>query len=153
MIVDTVSSNTWCPLTDSNVCQTANASCSDGLAFDPEDSTSLRLLSNGSFPVTYSTGQAAGVYISNAISICSATIGNLTLGPPANLSGPIGNGLLGMGYDSLEALAHNSGVQFPGILTRLKQAGSVARRAFTVYMNDLEAGVGSILIGGIDDAM
>jgi hypothetical protein len=72
------------------------------------------------------------------------------MGLAANLSGPLSNGLLGMGYDSLEILAESSGIQFPGILTRLQQAGIIARRAFSVYLDDQKAGAGSILFGGID---
>ncbi|OCT47801.1 putative aspartic-type endopeptidase OPSB [Cladophialophora carrionii] len=148
--VDTGSSNTWFPSVDSNPCQAANGSCVDGVAFDPNESSSLRYLSNGSFAVAYGTGQATGDYISDSVKIGPATINNLTLGLAANLSAPFANGLLGMGYDSLETLAASSGIQFPGVLTRLKQAGVIARRAFSVYLDDQEAGVGSILFGGID---
>lgn len=57
-----------------------------------------------------------------------------------------------MGYDSFEALAANSGVQFPGVLTSLKQAGIIDRRAFSVYLDDQEAGIGSIVFGGYDSS-
>ncbi|KIW69189.1 hypothetical protein PV04_05082 [Phialophora macrospora] len=148
--VDTGSSNTWFPSVDSNSCQAANGSCGVGIAFDPEDSSSLRFLSNNSFAVAYGTGQATGDYISDTFRVGPATISNLTMGLAANLSGPLANGLLGMGYDSLESLAASSGIEFPGLLTSLKQAGVISRRAFSVYLDDQEAGAGSILFGGID---
>ncbi|KAJ9611142.1 hypothetical protein H2200_004325 [Cladophialophora chaetospira] len=150
LFVDTGSSNTWFPSVDSSACQAANGSCYGGIGFDPAHSSSLQFLNNGSFEAAYGTGQATGDYITDTLSIGSATVNNLTMGLAANISGPISNGLLGMGYDSLESLAQTSGVQFPGVLTLLQQAGVIARRAFSVYLDDQESGVGSILFGGID---
>lgn len=151
LIVDTGSSNTWFPSIDSNLCQVAGG-CPAGIAYDPNNSSSFQLLSNGTFRIAYATGQATGDYISDTFDIGPASISSLTLGLADNAAGPLTFGIMGMGYESSESLGGTVSVPFPGVLTSLKQAGLIDRRAFSVYLDDQEAGIGSIIFGGYDSS-
>ena len=59
-----------------------------------------------------------------------------------------------MGLDSLQALAALYGPQneVPGILDAMVKTGAIDRRAFGLYLDDEEAGKGSVTLGGIDNS-
>lgn len=59
---------------------------------------------------------------------------------------------LQVGLDNLEGTALLLNYLHPGIVDALYNVGAIERRAFSVYLNDLEAGKGNILFGGIDQA-
>jgi hypothetical protein len=61
-------------------------------------------------------------------------------------------GLMGVGMRSLES-GYQSGVLpngSPTVIDSLVSAGLIERAAFSLWLNDLDAGTGSILFGGID---
>ncbi len=59
------------------------------------------------------------------------------------------NGILGMGYTALQ-YGDQRGYTYPTILDRLYTLGQIQRHAFSLYLNDRNAGKGSILFRGID---
>lgn len=61
--------------------------------------------------------------------------------------------ILGIGLDSLQRKAQmGAGPEVPGVLDGLASSGAISRRAFSLYLDDQEAELGSILFGGIDSS-
>lgn len=60
-------------------------------------------------------------------------------------------GILGVGYPGDQVLAPK-GFEVPTIIDQLVQIGQINRRAFSLYLDDQQAGKGSILFGGIDSS-
>jgi hypothetical protein len=149
--IDTGSSNVWIPASDSAPCQVAGG-CPRGIAFDASSSSSVSFISNNTFQVAYGTGAAIGDFITDTLRFGPAALEDFTLGLASNFTF-FRTGLLGIGYDALEAPSVNNAVpRFPGVVTSLKQAGMIDRRAFSFYFDDVEAGTGSVVFGGIDRA-
>ncbi len=58
-----------------------------------------------------------------------------------------------MGFANHEALAGQTGSQYPSVVDQLAAQGLVAVKAFSLYLNDRGAAAGSILFGGLDTDM
>jgi hypothetical protein len=59
-------------------------------------------------------------------------------------------GYWGVGYAAEEVIAASEGVVLPSLIDNLYAQGIINRRAFSLYLDDQEAGTGSILFGGVD---
>ncbi len=53
---------------------------------------------------------------------------------------------MGVGYDTNEA----SDNVYPTIMDNLKSNGVTNRKAYSLYLNDLQANTGAIIFGGVD---
>lgn len=60
-------------------------------------------------------------------------------------------GIWGIGYPAAENLA-SRGYQVPTITDHLVELGYIHRKAFSLYLDDQDAGTGSIIFGGIDSS-
>jgi hypothetical protein len=64
------------------------------------------------------------------------------------------SGLMGIGYDaneaSLDPEAETVPFEYPGIIDSMVSQGLISSKAYSLYLNDLEASTGSIIFGGID---
>lgn len=115
-------------------------------------SSSFKVVRADEFDIQYlDQSGATGDYISDNFQIGGATIKALEMGLAYNAT--IGTGLIGIGYTRNEASdsSHN-GVPFtyPSILDSMVSQGLIARKAYSLYLNDLEASTGSIIFGGLD---
>lgn len=56
---------------------------------------------------------------------------------------------MGIGYDSNESGTAPNGT-YPSVMDNLVDQGIIARKAYSLYLNDLESNRGSVVFGGID---
>lgn len=155
LVVDTGSSDLWVPYAQSDTCQDVqDGGCPFG-AFHPlESSTFVQISDYGYFNISYdsaNTGEV-GLYFNDTLRVAGVELPEFTVGLAVDDS--IGQGILGVGYASLESIAYNSDFEyeFPTIIDALVSQGNIERHAFSLYLNDVEADSGSILFGGIDTA-
>lgn len=155
--IDTGSSDIW--MFGVNSCDQTKYLCAGGV-FNESSSTSITILSRGTFRIQYFT-QGSGVigdYISDNFGIGSQTINNLTMGV-ASKAVSVNTGIMGIGFDTDEAayasaIAHgDTNVQpYANLLDVMKSQGLVDSRSYSLYLDDLEAATGSIVFGGYDKA-
>ena len=104
---------------------------------------------NKPFTRTYGGGQDFGDYFTDVVGIQGATLTNTTA---ALVSQAVGNansgGILGVGLLARNRTLGTS--PFPIIYQQLVAAGYTRSQAFRIYLNQLDAGQGSILFGGVD---
>lgn len=152
--VDTGSSDTWLISNSSNLCDQAE-NCVLGVAFDTSESSSLNYLDKP-FNATYYTGASnTGTFIEDQFSFLmgpdvAETISNMTLGLADEVY--VYQSFLGLGFDALEEtnFEGNDKYSYPGILSQLVDQGTIDRKLFSLYMNDINADNGSLTFGGID---
>jgi hypothetical protein len=155
--IDTGSSDVW--MFGVNSCDSTTSTCSGG-EFDETASTSLTLLSEGTFKIQYFT-QGSGVegdYIADTFSIGQETVKNLTMGV-ASLAVSVNTGIMGIGFNTNEAGYASEVAQgitgatpYPNLLDVMKSQGLVGTRSYSLYLDDLDAVTGSIVFGGYDKA-
>lgn len=99
----------------------------------------------GGFDITYADGTGSmGDYISDNFVISGATVKSLEMGLAFNTS--VGVGIMGIGYDTNEATRR----VYPNLIDQLVSQSLINTKAYSLYLDDLEASTGSIIFGGID---
>ncbi|KAF2489549.1 acid protease [Lophium mytilinum] len=134
--------------------------------FNPNISTTYTpLISLDPFVSRYGQGNQNGTYLADTISLGVTTEANLTMAliPPPGMGGPPYN-LLGLDFDDgemrpqLAEIAANYTIPesdlptYPNFVTTLKNQGSIRKRAYSLYLNSLNARFGELLFGAIDTA-
>lgn len=64
------------------------------------------------------------------------------------LAGYDPHGVMGIGYDSNETPGPNG--KYPSVMDNLVTEGIISRKAYSLYLNDLQSDRGSVIFGGID---
>jgi Eukaryotic aspartyl protease len=107
----------------------------------------------GGFFIQYlDTTTAEGDYISETFALKGSPaatglqMGLVTFTNQTAQPGQGVHGLLGIGYDTLEA----SSTQYPNFPDQLVAQGLIDSKAYSLYLDDLTVTAGSILFGGID---
>jgi hypothetical protein len=125
---------------------------------NPSKSSTYKLVDQNAFNIEYQDQSGAtGDYITDTFSIGGITIKNVEMGLAYNSSSPVG--VMGIGYDINEA--SNSGPSstdpsapaafvYPSIIDTMVSQGLIASKAYSLYLDDLEASTGSIIFGGLD---
>jgi hypothetical protein len=57
---------------------------------------------------------------------------------------------MGVGFDTNEAPNLSQDGRYPTVLDNMKTAGIINRKAYSLYLNDLQANKGAIIFGGVD---
>lgn len=57
---------------------------------------------------------------------------------------------MGVGFDTNEAANQNPEGVYPSVMDNLQSAGIIHRKAYSLYLNDLQADKGAIIFGGVD---
>ena len=152
--LDTGSSDLWVPGSASPAC-TGQQGCPYG-SFDRTKSSTFVALSDqtGSFNISYdSPGDSdAGIYFSDTVSFAGVNLNNMTIGLATYDAD--NQGLMGVGFDTLESGYQREVFQqpYPTVIDALLTAGTIQRRAFSLWLDDLAASTGTILFGGVDTA-
>jgi Eukaryotic aspartyl protease len=103
------------------------------------------LIQQGGFKIVYGDGTgSSGDLISDNFGIGGSTIKSLEIGLATETT--VDFGLMGIGYDTNEAEA----ITYPNFIDDLITQGLINYKAYSLYLDDLEASSGSILFGGID---
>lgn len=61
-------------------------------------------------------------------------------------------GILGIGFEGRQAGVGRGEQPYPGLVTRMVEQDLINSRAYSIWLNDLDAEEGEILFGGIDTA-
>lgn len=120
---------------------------------DQTKSSTYKLVDEGAFQITYGDNTGAnGDYITDTMSIGGATITALEMGLAYNASSA--TGVMGIGYDINEASDNSQGqvnpFVYPSIIDTMVSQGLINTKAYSLYLDDLEASTGSIIFGGYD---
>lgn len=157
LAIDTGSSDVWVLDVSTDACTDPSIQdqYQDGCAttYDPSKSLSYKDVDPNGFSIQYGDGTAAqGDYITDDLEIGGATIKALEMGLAFNST--LFTGLLGIGYDLNEASNSLSGdgnsFVYPSIIDTMVNQSLISTRAYSLYLDDLQASTGSIIFGGID---
>ena len=147
--IDTGSSDLWTNSAQSTLCQSRYDPCSVSGTYDPDKSSSSKLISSD-FNISYVDGTGAlGDYRSDTLNIGGAKLENLQFGLGLDSSSP--EGILGIGYPINEIQVNrNNKKQYSNVPQAMVDAQLIQSSAYSLWLDDLESSTGSILFGGID---
>ncbi|MCJ1384559.1 hypothetical protein MMC17_007676 [Xylographa soralifera] len=126
--------------------------CTAYSSYDPTKSSTFIL---GTVPYTQSYGEgsfANGFMANETLSIAGITVSNFTFAAVNQFS--IDDNVFGVGYPTQEGIVikNISQPQYLNGASALKSAGLIEASAYSIWLNDISAGKGSVLFGGVDTA-
>ncbi|KAK9363892.1 aspartic peptidase domain-containing protein [Lipomyces starkeyi] len=143
--LDTGSSDLWVQASTNPFCAAKRTNCEESGTFNAAESSTFSQLQNDPFSISYvDTTAAEGIYATDTLEIGNATIDNFVFGYAENSNSSLG--VLGVSF----TLDEQSNQSYPNLPYRLKLDGIIDLVAYSLWLNDLDANVGSILFGGID---
>lgn len=102
---------------------------------------------NNDFLIQYAdSSAAAGYYFTDTITIGKSSIKQQQMGLAIETS--VGSGIMGLGYATNEAAQQ----EYASIIDQMVSQGVINTKAYSLYLDDLQASSGSIIFGGIDTA-
>jgi len=119
----------------------------------PDDSTSAVLIAEDEFSIQYVTpgSGVAGDYIADTFRLDGITLKNLTLAV-ATEAESVTTGIMGIGFSSGESWVAEGGDAYPNIIDVMVSENLINTRAYSLYLDDLQADTGIALFGGYDKA-
>ncbi|RYC61444.1 hypothetical protein CHU98_g4771 [Xylaria longipes] len=148
LILDTGSSDVWVLDTNADLCQSRSLQSIYGTClatYEPTDSSTYKVVDQDAFSIQYLDGSGAGGdYIKDTLHIAGTSIEALQVGLAENST--INSGLLGIGFNANVA----ADIPYPNIVDLFVQQDLIAIRAYSLYLDDLNAETGTVLFGGID---
>lgn len=91
-----------------------------------------------------------GDYITDDFHIGGVTIKNLTMAVATDAK-VVPTGIMGIGFDTEESIVVEEHAKpYPNIIDLMVEQGLINTRAYSLWLNDLEARSGSVLFGGYD---
>ena len=92
---------------------------------------------------------AAGDYVTDTFRIGGATVEDFQFGIGYESTSP--EGILGIGYTINEVAVNRAGLDaYPNLPQKLLDDKAINTNAYSLWLNDLDASMGSILFGGVD---
>ena len=151
MHIDTGSSDLWCNSASSSLCQQNPDPCSASGTYDSSSSSTYNLVNNN-FNISYVDGSgASGDYATDTLSIGGQSLANFQFG--VGTESTSNEGVLGIGYATNEVQVNrNQQTGYPNLPSAMVEAGLIQSNSFSLWLNDLEAGSGQILFGGVNTA-
>ncbi|KAI7855733.1 aspartic peptidase domain-containing protein [Circinella umbellata] len=174
--LDTGSADLWVPSTD---CPTSQCPYT---RFDATKSSTFNS-STEAFGIVYGIGSVNGTYVKDTVSVAGVSVQNQQFGlasttadiltNPTTLGGsgtdvttdnsttessgsdgPIGNGILGLGYPKLTAASNQGEPAYNPFVFNLMDQKLIQQPIFSVYMNnpDEQGWVGEVIFGGTDSS-
>jgi candidapepsin/yapsin 1 len=131
--------------------------CTQYGSFNTEASDSFkRNESAPSFQIQYADGtDAYGIWGTDTVVIGNTSVESLSFAVANNTSSDVG--VLGIGLPGLEVTNSNarsaaSAYQYANLPIKLREQGSIAKAAYSVYLGRQTASTGTILFGAVDHA-
>lgn len=145
--IDTGSSDVWMSSSQADFREGAVA---DGGTFNQAASSTYKALSSPAFNITYVDGTGStGNYFTDQFIIAGTTLNNLEMGLATDTT--IGTGIMGVGFDNDEAVCRTIPCNsYPSVIDQLVTQKKINSKAYSLWLNDLDANTGSILFGGVD---
>lgn len=150
--LDTGSSDIWVANINSDACvQTQGQACALG-ALDTQASSTFVELASNSFQISYVDGSTIqGDYFADTLVLGEngPKLENMTMAVADKASR--GLGIMGIAYSAGESIAaKDPNSIYPNVIDELVLQGHINSRAYSLYLNDLNADGGTILFGGVD---
>src|SRR3984957_10006199 len=151
MHIDTGSSDLWCNTASSSLCQENPDPCTASGTYDSSSSSTYKFVNNN-FNISYVDGSgASGDYVTDTLSIGGQTLSDFQFG--IGTQSTSSEGVLGIGYTSNEIQVNRNQQQaYPNLPAAMVDAGLIQSNAYSLWLNDLDAGTGQILFGGVNTA-
>ncbi|EEA21956.1 hypothetical protein TMatcc_008621 [Talaromyces marneffei ATCC 18224] len=149
LVLDTGSSDVW--FFGPNSCNAQTSDCLGGI-YDPSKSSTVQLFEpTGGFFIQYGTPNSSvtGNYILDNFSVGEASVKNLTMAYATNAQ-YVPTGIMGIGFDTNEAITGEGGQPYPNFVDILKSQNVISTRAYSLWLNDLDSKTGNCLFGGYD---
>ena len=147
--IDTGSSDLWANSPNSDLCEDFRNPCQVSGTYDPNQSSSAKLVSRD-FNISYVDGSGAiGDYIADTLHIGGQDLPDLQFGLGLSSTSP--EGILGIGYPSNEVQVNrNNKNSYANLPQALSDAKLTRSSAYSLWLDDLNSSTGSILFGGVD---
>ena len=151
MHIDTGSSDLWCNSASSSLCQSNPDPCTASGTYDGSSSSSYKIVNNN-FNISYVDGSgASGDYVTDTLAIGGQTLSSFQFG--VGTQSTSAEGVLGIGYPSNEIQVNaNQQQAYPNLPAAMLNAGLIQSQTYSLWLNDLDAGTGQILFGGVNTA-
>ncbi|MCJ1357557.1 MAG: hypothetical protein MMC33_007553 [Icmadophila ericetorum] len=143
--LDTGSSDVWV-FGPSTECSPTEC---DGGTFDSSQSSTFQSIQPGGFGIQYGSGKVIGDTISDTFAFAGITLSSLQMAI-ATQADTEPTGIMGIGYDTNEATISAGGSQYPSVVDQMVSQGWIQTRAYSLYLDDLEASSGEVIFGGFD---
>ena len=139
----------WANVKSSEICTDRGSPCSAGGTYDANSSSTYKFV-NSDFNVSYVDGSgAAGDYATDTLSIGGKTLTSLQFG--IGYQSTSADGILGIGYTADEAQVDAANLKsYANLPQAMVNAGLIKSNAYSLWLDDLEASIGSIIFGGVD---
>lgn len=172
--IDTGSSDTWMfdPTACSEVqclgysCKLCELSCFPSLSsvikqspihmlispsVNPQKSSTYTTLEQGGFEIQYGTAGSLvkGDYFSDNFGIGDMVVKNLTMALATEAEN-VPTGIMGISFPQDESITETGTQPYPNLVSVMYTQGLIGARAYSLYLDDLEAATGNILFGGYD---
>lgn len=148
--IDTGSSDLWVESAESEFCQQRDDPCAITGTYDRDASSSYNFLSDD-FEIAYADQEyARGDYATETFQVGGVKITDLTFA--IGLDTTSSEGIMGIGYDTNEVIVSQGAEPYPNLINLMVEQGHIKSRAYSLWLNDLDAAQGEILFGGIDTA-
>ena len=148
--IDTGSSDIWTEIASSQLCKSSGSPCADTGTYDNTTSSTYKFV-NSDFDIQYQDGtEAVGDYATETFGIGNAIVTDLEFGVGTESTST--EGVMGIGFDTNEAIVQFGIKPYPNLPDQLVSQNFIQSRAFSLYLNDLDAQTGVVLFGGVDTA-
>ncbi|KAL2015111.1 hypothetical protein VTK56DRAFT_6298 [Thermocarpiscus australiensis] len=147
--LDTGSSDLWVNTPSSDLCRSASQQCDFAGTYSANSSSTYEYIGSY-FNISYVDGSGAtGDYVSDTVTIGGQMIGRLQFG--VGYSSTNAQGVLGIGYPLNEVQVGRAGLQpYNNLPAQMVADGLIRSKAYSLWLNDLDANRGNILFGGVD---
>lgn len=147
--IDTGSSDLWVNAPSSEICSYRGDPCSESGTYDANSSSTYEYISSV-FSISYvDESGASGDYATDTLILGNETLRDLQFGIGYVSTSP--EGILGIGYTANEAQVNRIGDDpYPNVPQLMEDVGLIRSNAYSLWLDDLDASVGSILFGGVD---
>ncbi|KAI9828950.1 MAG: hypothetical protein M1819_006449 [Sarea resinae] len=146
--IDTGSSDLYVNTPNSTYCTSDEDPCTSYGTYDANKSSTYKYVSSD-FDITYGDGTGAyGDFAKDVLHIGGVKVPGFQFGIGYNSSNA--EGVMGIGYEKDEAEAAENNITYTNLPQALLNAGLIKAKAYSLWLNDLDASEGSILFGGVD---
>lgn len=151
MHLDTGSSDLWVNTPSSTLCSQTSEPCSFAGTYSANSSSTYGYVGSW-FNISYVDGSgASGDYVTDTITIGETSLSDFQFG--VGYKSTSEQGILGIGYSTNEVQVGRAGLEpYENLPMKMVSSGLTSRNAYSLWLNDLDANLGSILFGGVDTA-
>ncbi|AEO68924.1 uncharacterized protein THITE_2155501 [Thermothielavioides terrestris NRRL 8126] len=149
--LDTGSSDMWVNTPTSAYCSSKSKPCAFAGTYSANASSTSEYVGSY-FNISYVDGSgASGDYVSDTVTIGGHKIDRLQFG--VGYQSTNAQGIMGIGYPLNEVQVGRAGLRaYNNLPAQLVADGVIQSKAYSLWLNDLDANTGSILFGGVDAA-